>query len=232
MRKGEKGAPIVKWGTYQPDKTKDSPDEGEDTKTVGYLRFYSVFNATQIEGIEFPQAEETALSEKARIERADQIVSAMPNAPLIGEGRHTSAYYDRVEDTVHVPDRRRFDAIERFYETLFHELVHATGHAKRLARKTLMEFRQTGDRPYCREELVAEMGASFLLREAGIEISYEASASYIASWLKVLRAKGNRRWIIQAAGQACKAADYIRDRVGENGEHAAAFSIEPATMST
>ena len=46
-----------------------------------------------------------------------------------------------------------------YYSTLFHELVHSTGHESRLHRTFGDRF---GDELYSKEELVAEMGAAFL----------------------------------------------------------------------
>jgi len=66
-----------------------------------------------------------------------------------------------------------------------------------------------GDESYSREELVAEMGAAMLSGVAGIhQTTVPQSASYLASWLKVLR--GDSRMVVSAAAQAQRAADMIR----------------------
>ena len=63
---------------------------------------------------------------------------------------------------------------------------------------------------YCKEELVAEMTAAFLGVHAGIiEDNFENSVSYLRSWLEVLSVKDNKRWLVQAASEAQKAASYI-----------------------
>ena len=54
---------------------------------------------------------------------------------------------------------RTFDSPETFYITLFHELVHSTGHQTRLNRQTLVEGDGMGGKVYSEEELVAEMGS-------------------------------------------------------------------------
>ena len=106
---------------------------------------------------------------------------------------------------------------ERFFKSLFHEFCHASGHSSRLARKTLLENEGmmadgTGRQTYAKEELVAEMGAAFLTAHAGIVLDdFENSAAYLKSWLNVLKVKENRRWIVAAASQAQKAAEYILD---------------------
>ena len=204
VKKGEKGALVLKYGTYTPKEAKDRERGGEETEIRGYLRHYAVFNACQIEGISFPERKEVLQTdERTAIERADAIVASMPQAPVITEGHYSRAFYSRTHDSVNLPDRRRFESPERFYQVLFHEVVHASGHEKRLARKSLLEQKEMGDRDYSKEELVAEMGAAFLSAEANIALDD------IASWLKVLRAKENKRWIVQAANQASRAARFI-----------------------
>ncbi len=91
---------------------------------------------------------------------------------------------------------------------MFHELIHSTGHASRLNRPTLTESQGFGSNPYCKEELIAEMGAAFLCGEAGIgENTLENSAAYLKGWLGQLQ--NDSKLIVQAAAQAQKAADFI-----------------------
>ena len=65
-----------------------------------------------------------------------------------------------------------------------------------------------GDEGYAREELVAELGASFL--SAALQITPEIRddhAAYLGHWLTVL--KSDKRAIFQAAAHAQRAADYL-----------------------
>src|ERR1035438_7969894 len=58
--------------------------------------------------------------------------------------------------------------------------VHATGHEQRLKRSTLMEVAGFGSNPYCKEGLIAEMGAAFLRGQAEIaERTIDNSAAYL-----------------------------------------------------
>ena len=101
-----------------------------------------------------------------------------------------------------------FEAPERYYSTLFHELTHSTGHAGRLNRATLVDALRFGDTHYSKEELVAEMGAAVLCGVAGIENrTTDTSAGYIHGWLEKLRHDPRR--LVQAASQAQRAADYM-----------------------
>lgn len=220
VRKGEKGSLVLKYGTYA--KETDAIKENGDpvTEERRYLKAYTVFHASQIEGIEFPEPEILILTNRDQtIKAAEKIVAGMPNPPAIEEGRAACPSYLPKADLVEMPAREYFERLEGFYKSLFHELSHATGHASRLARETLLKnagIGSVGDdrKVYSKEELVAEMGAAFLAAEAGIVLDdHQNTAAYLNSWLTVLKLKENRRWIVEAAGQAQKAADYILDRL-------------------
>jgi antirestriction protein ArdC len=130
------------------------------------------------------------------IARCEEIVERMPDAPRLEHGR-THAAYLPARDTVILPDRSAFEREAAFYATLFHELAHATGHARRLARPAVMDAASFGSHAYSKEELIAEMGATFLCDHAGIEAAtLESAASYIDGWVRVLR--GDSRLVIRA----------------------------------
>jgi antirestriction protein ArdC len=97
----------------------------------------------------------------------------------------------------------QFRSVEGYYSTLYHELIHSTGHEKRLKR---IERALFGTSPYAKEELVAEMGAAMLCGLAGID-NQDQSAAYVDGWLSALR--NDRKLVVQAAAQAQKAADLI-----------------------
>jgi len=216
IRKGEHGSLVVKYGTYS--KEDDAAAAGEDAEQRRYLKAYTVFHASQIEGIEFPAPQnlpELSITEKT--DRARAIVAGMPNPPRIVEGAAVPCYRPST-DTVHMPESAYFDSEEALFSTLFHELTHSTGSLTRLARKSLLENRgidaagDTASKTYAEEELVAEMGASFLNAHAGIiEDELSNSAAYLQSWMDALKGKDAKGWIIRAASQAQKAANYILD---------------------
>jgi antirestriction protein ArdC len=216
VRKGERGSLVVKYGTY----TKEGEGEAVASSETNegerrYLKAYTVFNAAQIEGIEFPTEAPAALPVSNECNRAREIIAGMPHAPAIKEGAAIPCYRPST-DSVHMPERGFFVSEEAYYSTLFHELSHATGHASRLARKSLMENKGMDStaaearKVYAEEELVAEMGASFLNAHAGIiDAEFENSAAYLQGWIDALKSKDAKGWIIRAASQAQKAADYI-----------------------
>ena len=205
VRKGEKGTPIIFWKKLQVEDL-----ETGEPKEVPMLRYYSVFNLDQIDGIEAPDAVEIPEREFSPIERAQQIIDQMPNPPRI-EHNQPRAFYRSKDDLVNLPRPELFKSDEYYYGTAFHELTHSTGHEKRLGRRPSDVPRFYGDREYSQEELVAEMGAAFLCSEAGIgQVLIEDQAAYIDNWINVLR--GTPQMVIKAASSAQAAADYILNK--------------------
>ena len=71
-----------------------------------------------------------------------------------------------------------------------------------------------GDIPYSKEELIAELGSSFLCGIAHLDMDIRNSAAYIKGWASALR--DNQKWIMWAAARAEKSADYILGIVPAN----------------
>jgi antirestriction protein ArdC len=205
VRAGEHGAPVVFW-TWR-DKRRAADDGSEECERYAVLQYYTVFNVAQCEGIAAPGVPTTA-ADVAPIESAERIVAGMPDAPMISHGGNVACYSPSL-DVVRMPARAAFDSPEAYYSTLLHELTHATGHARRLNRPTLMDACAFGTTNYSKEELVAEFGAAYLCAIAGIEnvATLQNSAAYIAGWLRRLR--DDARLVVHAAAQAQRAADYI-----------------------
>ena len=208
VRKGEKGYPVVFW---KIDKKAD--EETGEEKTVPILRYYTVFNVAQIDGLQGVPATEihsTTEDGAEAIDAAEWIVAQMPNRPQISHG-HTRACYSPAWDRVEMPVAIAFTGPAEYYSTLFHELAHATGHESRLGRHQTIKNHSFGSQDYSKEELVAEFGSAFLCAEAGISPAViENQTAYIQGWLKAL--KNDNKLLINAAAQAQKAADFIMGR--------------------
>src|SRR3546814_9826241 len=98
----------------------------------------------------------------------------------------SDAYFRPDEDRVYMPDREAFDSDEDFISTLGHEIVHSTGSAQRLARETLRDyFKDQTIR--AREELVAEIGASFLMADLGLGYSPRRSEEQTSELQSLMR---------------------------------------------
>lgn len=202
VRKSEKSTMVVYWKMLE---TEDKATK--EKKTIPMLRYYNVFNVSQCDGINVPDTETQIKNDFNPIEEAEKIVSNMPNRPTLTHSEQR-AWYRRDTDVVNMPQKETFTGEAEYYSTLFHELVHATGHESRLGRFQNQVSNRFGDSNYAKEELVAEMGASYLCGMAGIvDRTIDNSAAYIANWLKAL--KNDKKLVVSAAGKAHSAADFI-----------------------
>jgi antirestriction protein ArdC len=102
------------------------------------------------------------------IAEAERIIAEMPNPPAI-EYHGSLAFYRPSTDTVVLPPRETFVSPEGFYQSIYHELTHSSGHRTRLARPGITESVHFGSERYSCEELVSELGAAFLCAAAGID---------------------------------------------------------------
>lgn len=201
IKKGEKGHIVVYWNWIE----KKDEESGEMEK-IPFLRYYKVFNVlTQCEGLQSRRDE--PIIEHDPIEEAERIINGYNDKPDIrfAPGR---AFYRPSQDFVSVPAMSEYTQPEEYYCTLFHELVHSTGHERRLNRGGITEMAAFGDEVYSKEELVAEIGAAMLCGVSGIDNTTIAnSAAYINGWLRAL--KDDKSLVTLAAGKAQRAADYI-----------------------
>ena len=95
------------------------------------------------------------------------------------------ALYSPTFDSVTVPMLSQYKAMEEYYSTTFHELVHSTAKASRLNRQAEQKAHAFGSQDYSREELVAEMGSAMLCQCAGLDCqqAFKNSVAYINGWL-------------------------------------------------
>lgn len=184
-------------------------EETGEVKQIPFLRYYKVYEInSQVEGLESKQKIKEFNHDP--IEAAEAVIKGYVGGPDITYSSGKACYYPLI-DTVNVPPLKHFEDVNQYYSTFFHELVHSTGHEKRLNRPGITKYAAFGDETYSKEELVAELGAAMLCGHTGIDNStLDQSASYIQSWLRKL--KNDKTLIIQAAAQAQKAADYILNR--------------------
>jgi antirestriction protein ArdC len=208
VRKGEKGSPVVFW---QFNKHRDA-DTGKE-KTIPFLRYYTVFNLSQCEGIEAPA--EPKLAEHDPIHAAEGIMDGFIHergGPRLEIERSNRAFYRPSDDSVTVPLMGQHKTPDEYYSTVFHELGHSTGHHSRLDRDMSGHF---GNHAYSKEELVAEFTACFLCRDAGINTTMDNSAAYLQGWVSKFREQPDM--LMWAASRAQRAADHIAGTVFESG---------------
>lgn len=219
VKAGEKASIVVFWQFVEKKELEAVCDENGDeieTREVIACRYpilksYYVFHIDQCEGIKPKFNNEVKTNEHKPIEAAEEIIKTYVNREgLKLEIKNTNrAFYTPLVDRVEVPELAQYEVKEEFYSTLFHELTHSTGHAKRLNRDTLTKLAAFGDETYSKEELVAEIGAAFVCQMVGIdcEKAFKNSVAYIQGWLRAL--KGDNKLVIAAAAKAEQAANYI-----------------------
>ena len=206
IKKGEKSEIVVFWKMLE---TTETNSDGEKVKkTIPMLRYYNVFHISQVENVE---ALKTELIEHEPITEAEHIKAMYSDRECIEikEVVSDKAFYSPTRDYIQVPCKKQYSDINEFYSTLFHEMVHSTGHKKRLGRIDNVANASFGSEEYSKEELVAEIGSSFLMNHIGIETNktFKNSTAYIQSWLKVL--KSDNKFIVSASSKAEKAMKYI-----------------------
>jgi antirestriction protein ArdC len=205
VRKGEKGTAIVFWKFNK--RTERNEDGTDNVVTIPMARVYTVFNVEQCDGLKLPKRE-TAEPETTEHERHQMAEHVMAAAGVSIRHGGDKAYYSPAGDYVQLPELATFKEAAGYYATALHELTHSTGHSSRLDRNLTGRF---GTESYAAEELVAELGASFMCAELGIQGDLR-HAGYIESWLRVL--KQDKRAIFTASRLATQAADWLKDRAG------------------
>jgi antirestriction protein ArdC len=198
IRKGERSYPVFFFQFLEKE-----DNEGK-IETIPLLKYYRVWNLEQTEGIEYTIEKPEKVFNP--IESAETIVRNYTDMPPITYGGNKACYSPLI-DTIQLPTKESFHSSEGYYSTLFHEMIHSTGHEKRINRPFGRNF---GDHKYSKEELVAEFGAAYLCSLAGIDNQIENNAAYINSWIKAL--KNNQKWLVSAASQAEYAVNWIKEK--------------------
>lgn len=192
-----------------------------------YISSRAVFNIAQVEGegiepLDPSEIAELQLFKKAisasEASMAEELLSNAGARVVWGNNPCYRSTKCGAIDEIHLPTLAQFqdDEAEQF-SVAAHELVHWTGHESRLDRHGNKDFQEsvvgagaTFHEEYAFEELVAELGASFICAKTGIEGDMQ-HAAYIQSWLKAL--KEDKKFIFSAAAAAQRAVDYIEDVV-------------------
>lgn len=195
VKPGEKGHPVVFFKATTP--------LDEEGKVSLVLRYYQVWNLEQT-SLEV----ETKEAEVPLIQDCEELLTNMVNQPQIKHSASNPCYIPS-SDMIMIPPPTGFESTEEYYAALFHELIHSTGSELRLKRFAVDAVALFGSDSYSEEELVAEIGASFLCGMTGIlPRTLDNNAAYIHNWLA--RINNDRRIFFRAAAAAQKAVDYIR----------------------
>lgn len=193
------------------------PDECERTfsyvRPVSWFRLYNAEQFVNEDGEPMPAPEKQSETVVAgSFDVADRLIETS-RCPIRERKGGMKACYRPIEDNIEIPHRVQFTGVESFTSTLAHEMAHST--MKPLHRDALSAF---GSTDYAFEELVAELGSTFVCMELGIhrtaelecDESFKNHAAYLKSWLQ--KFGENKDYLFKAASKAARAATYIVER--------------------
>jgi antirestriction protein ArdC len=219
VKKGSKSEMVIYWQVSFVDKASNWYKNEDAVKAAGLTmadvkkrfaaKWFNVFNIAQCTDIE-PMRTARPLdttNDLTPIERAEAIFNNYPEAkrPTLSHGGE-SAFYRPSTHSVQMPEMNRFESEDAYYATLFHELVHSTGHESILDRDLMNGF---GTDKYAKEELVAEIGSMFLMGLTGLEVRNDNQQAYVNGWIAKLTKEP--KLAISAAQRAMKAVDFITE---------------------
>lgn len=220
VKKGSTGVPIEFWkpaymldGVFISDKRAKEIMEKDPELAMQLERKLArpgrstVFNASQIEGIEPLIREDMPTFEKVKDIEHIMLNSESP-IYYDGAGRN---FYMPASDEIHITDRRLWKNKEHLYSTVLHEIAHSTGHSSRLNRNLKGGF---GSESYAIEELRAELASVILSEKYNLSFDQKAldnSAAYVKSWKEAISRDENI--LFSAYKDAENIVQYIETRM-------------------
>jgi antirestriction protein ArdC len=214
VRRGERGVRVIKLVEVERKRAKQAAGgEGEvlseENGKALVLKAYTVFNASQIDGMAPMPTRECDVKPAEAVEA---IVWGLQDDGMKLNFGHYQPAYDLRHDEIRIPTVEQFHSVEDLHATILHECAHATGHMRRLARPHM--HARFGSVEYGREELRAELASAFSQGDLGLPsfgpAMIQSHSSYLASWLEVLRNDKNE--IFKAAADAQRICDYLSER--------------------
>ena len=202
VRKGERGTTVFFSKTLE---RKDSDgatelDGGGNQHLVRILRAFTVFHASQMDGIPAVPVSEPHEVEWHRPEAVETILCNSRAVIRIGGSQ---AFYNPSSDHIQLPPHEALHSPEAWSATALHELSHWTGDPSRLDRDLSGKF---GTAHYAEEELRADLASCFMGNTLGLPCDIPNHASYLQGWLSKLR--DDKREIFRAAAAAQRIADF------------------------
>lgn len=195
---------------------KEAETVGGDPETFPVLRYFNLFNVDQIEGLD--------ITTPSMQFKSDDVIADLVSVAKAYSNATGLAFAQRGDKACYLPGVDRldmplgeFNSMDNYAATLAHELVHSTGHSKRLDRFTKnSEIFSDGKQAYAFEELVAELGSAFMCALYGFTGTHLQHESYIASWLDDLA--HDHSYIFRASTAASKAMDFILSNANQRLE--------------
>lgn len=224
LAKGAKSEIIEFWDFSRVDAYKEALKEYQDQgmsaediaeklgdKPRGIAKMFLVFNGQDIEGLP-PLPELPPLDVQQRNALADSIVSSLNLTGGVDNNALCRVpHYSPTKDQIVLPPAQIFSSDAEYYATLLHEAVHATGHDSRTGRLKKERGFDDKDKDYAYEELITEFSAAQLCALLGIPSDAKNHASYLDSYLSILKQDKNALFAI--AREADEVMAYLLETV-------------------
>jgi len=168
----------------------------KEEQSIPYMKYYLVYRLKDVDGIEKPEVE----GEKNN-KSYNSVEDFIKATGITIKHGGSKAFYSPSSDEITIPDISRFENSDRYYETLLHEIAHATAHENRLDRKN-----PDTPKDYAREELIAEIASSYLCYTFGVDVT-KYSAQYIQNWMKKI--EGDQQLLVYASKRAESILEYF-----------------------
>lgn len=224
LKKGSKGCVIEYFSIMykNPETNKNIPLEAvklmnEEQKSklikLAILKNYVVFNSQFIENIDEInldiEIEEPQENEIFEIENCENFISKIiVNGNLkLKFGIQETAFYTPNFDFVKLPKKELFISTPKYYSTLFHEVIHWTGHNSRLDRNLIG---YNDKESYSFEELIAEMGSMLCCLQFGIFDEFINSVRYLKFW-SLANSQDREEVIRKAFTESKRAKKYLEN---------------------
>lgn len=186
-------------------------ETGEYINFYKSLKYFNVFSVNEDTTLKTKFDKKVKSHEHRANKTADEIITGYAEAENIELVHGSNSAYANHDNTgITLPQKTQFKTVEGYYSTAFHEMIHTTAGAVKRDKSKY----HADDRARAREELVAEIGAAYLMSFLGMDTnkSFENSAAYVQSWAGHL--KDDSGAILYAAPKAIEAAEYILKTCG------------------
>ena len=176
-------------------------EDDEKKECTLQCKYFTVFNASQIEGIPEIKLVHNDISESEVVEKISKGLGVD-----IEHSGGDMAYYSPGKDKIFLPLKETFFDDYEYNSTALHELGHSTAAEHRLNR-------DLSDNNYAYEELVAEITSCFMGEYISAEMTdshFENHKAYIANWANEI--EDDNAYLINAIKDAEAAADYMIEK--------------------
>lgn len=157
-------------------------EEKKEVKSYPFLKTYFLYSYDQTTNIKSKDIVNFNIKPIDKIEAFLKSYKELPKINHVGN----QPCYSSLNDTIEIPEISKFISIDEYYSTLFHELIHSTGHEKRLNRESIKKYNMH-DKTRNVEELTAEIGGSYLSLTHGIKKTIKNSIAYCQSWYEAIK---------------------------------------------